>query len=514
MSSPLLPISIAASSSGGGGDDAYSLACWENVRRAVGALGHIDYENVPALRRALRSLDRALWKWVEQQQDDHDTTLHYDKNNNVSDVLSSILARPYSPDEPAQQLLASILTLSLPYVVLAPEQLQGILSLLLSLSTVSKELQLAWLRLLVHENSDSTWNLLLAMVCSENQQQQQQQLPQWLERLYLLLQRVHQETTMHSNWTSLEEYTIMLQSTDYQMCQLYKSCIQAVVTLIHNLWQQSRQSASSTILTFLQESLDATWQQHTTSSSRQQQLQQVYRSQCLVLLEQTRDYSLQLVDHALDALDGAILAVEDEDADQHVYEYALQDVTQYMTLIVNTLPIVGGEWNLLDTAPLLQTIWKQCARAFVGMESDRMARISLQLMVLFLSSNQATAAADNSNHLRLDTPTLILTLFRAVECCPSVLLEEPCNVVWDYLAAQLQEQPSKNRNHQLQSSIQLILISLQNQMTNKDQMDDFYETRLDLGTKFLRLVEDIHNVKPSSTKKDWDDYFCRRFTTS
>jgi hypothetical protein len=93
-------------------------------------------------------------------------------------------------------------------------------------------------------------------------------------------------------------------------------------------------------------------------------------------------------------------------------------------------------------------------------------------------------------------------------------LEEPCNVVWDYLAAQLQEQPSKNRNHQLQSSIQLILISLQNQMTNKDQMDDFYETRLDLGTKFLRLVEDIHNVKPSSTKKDWDDYFCRRFTTS
>jgi hypothetical protein len=516
-----------------------SAVAWE-VHQAVDTLAHVvDVEhNVPALRRALRGLDRATMNLVEfqhqavgSQQGSNGGAVSYP--DYLLHDLQSLLHCPYSTDRQAQLLWASILQRMSPALALGPRNVETIFSLLLSVESPPVELQLAWLELLV-QRSSMGWDMLEnpnsaadANSVDSNHRYISNIAP-WFERLYMLLQ------------VALSDFSTMPWSVDtaaisnshYKLSVLLRSCINRVLNLIDEQWmqQQSEHGSAVDILSWMQ----ATLVRHLQSMAAVG-VDDYARRQSSTLLEMVRRYVDQTVDYALDALDGAMVALqlqrqqaEDDASDgsrsqvaTSMTQWAVQDSMDHTETALLALEVTNG-WSsssgdgtevveLLDTVALMQVLWKQCALAFAGNDYHGMvARASLQ----FLKATATLATADEgdgcatSSHA-LDVPTLIMTLFRAVEACPGDLLR--ATVIWDALASELKKQNEGNSD--LKMAMQMILLSIQNDLIGRNgESCRCDEVSLALGNKFLTLMnETTKGQAAQSDEYGWNDYFVERF---
>ena len=483
-----------------------SSVAWD-FHQAAESFRQLDIENVPAVRRALRSLDRASQNLLEFH-------LHHSSHEHpvvfpdyIATDLQNLVTRPYVPDEQAQQLLANILRSLADFISVSPSNVEVLLLLLLTLSPCS-ELQLVWLQLLIHSSQDA-WHFLIGSGSNDCSHGAITNASPWFERLFLLLQRALLDCST-SHWsvqgTKTKEYAIFV---------LWCSCISRVLTVVSHLYRSQAATiimnddsgvgpSKSDILSWMSLSLARHMQGSALDHSHPVNLQAA-QNQCYKLLEMTNQFAHKMVEYAMDALDGALIAVErkDDTSSQHELEqWAIHDSMLHVDLAVH-ISRIAYEWNILtDYAAVMETMWKQCARAFVSVDQDGVvAQVVLNMASLYLKV--APRATGDDDGMALDVPTFALTLFRAYECCPLALAE--ATMVWDVLESEVCE----SENKELKSVVQSILMTFANELDGGAADDG--DIKVVLGEKFLRLMNKALRSNGSEAEER-DTHFRRRFT--
>ncbi|GKY98728.1 hypothetical protein MPSEU_000829100 [Mayamaea pseudoterrestris] len=492
-----------------------STVAW-NVHQAVETLRQLDLQDVPAMRRTLRGLDRATIDLVTHLQNYNTPECPVVLPDYYHVDVQHILARPYVPDEQAQILLANVLSRLAPFLQLSPDNLNTLLSLLVSW-VPRAELQVAWLQLLVHaghiawETQAGVANVLTAehggALAATRNTSSSNPCP-WFERLFLLLQRVLNEQV--PQWSVKEA-----KSKEHAALVLWRGCIIRVLNVISQMYRSQATMAVDTAAGNGFDQIDMlTWMfnwlaSHLQSSATQPPLQTL-EIRCSNLLKLTGRFAQQMVEYAMDALDGALIAAtqqqqDEDDADASANTYwAMHQAMYHFESAVYVLQLTA-EWKIVpDLASTLEAMWKQCSQAFIGQDEDGVvARVLLQVATQYLEIAAATSIGGTENgSIPLDMPVFILTLFRAVESCPSALLE--AKLLWSVLASQLKESKCKD----VRSAVQLVLFSLSTELVGNAADDP---VKVELGNKFLRLMNTIRD-DIENEGDEWDAYFMRRFT--
>lgn len=444
-----------------------SLIAWK-VHQAVESLQDTAIDNIPAIRRSLRSLDRATKDLIELN------TLNDSLEHPVSfpDYLmvdvQNIVARPYIPDEEAQQMLAGILDRLSPFLCLSPDQVEFFISLLLSV-TPCIELQRVWLFILVH-CSEAAWEALsneyLGNLCETTQYAVDKVFP-WLERLFFMLQRAIDDLST-CQWSMVNTKT-----ANYAFSILWRSCTCLILKVVTCFYQaqanhslgtddattcSARNAGSSNIFDWIQASLFHHMKQH---EAWPRLYKQNLQTQGSVLIEMTGSFSHGMVEYAMDALDGALVAMQEEcvnttpsDGQQRLVRWLMQDAMHHIELALYVLQLTS-EWNTSpDAAALIEKMLKQCSTAFIGNdENGAVARLLVQLTIQYLHvATKDRVRGDDG--IFPDISLLVMVVLRATEACPKELLEEM--TIWNVIDAELR----KGNRKDLESAIQLILLSM------------------------------------------------------
>ena len=290
---------------------------------------------------------------------------------------------------------------------------------------------------------------------------------------------------------------------------------------VHAAWMQEQ------VQRILQESGAAP----VTLQAVQHALKQVYND--------IRVYITELVNYAVDAIDGASVLVEEQ---QHMQQSQqsdnnsacdtltplvclVLDCVRHVTLATNALVAVEP-WGMVDCFPLYTTLWKTTATAFLLTEStgdpvrlppvfdERFCHTLLRLADLSLKSlaeakySNPSAVAPQVSSLPLATTFLRVVkhpaLYQSMLLPPEQHSEEDSEDSAEHFWSTIEDEILHQGHVEMKQVVQAALLSLANTRNDKDGMD----LRLVVHALMNRLLPTFVN----SSSDPWDRLFFRHWS--